>query len=52
MQLMNKKLREIRTSRATPIQGLYDIQNDRRLLTARTASALNNYEYVDSLLNT
>lgn len=42
----------MRTGRGTPMLGLYDLQNDRRLLTTRATSSINNYDYSDSLLNT
>lgn len=42
----------MRTCRATPMPGLYDLQNDRRLMTTRATSTLNNYDYSDSVLNT
>lgn len=41
MQQMNKKYRQIRSNQISPSVGLYDLQNDRRMLPLRTMSALN-----------
>lgn len=41
---MNRKYREIRSNRASPALGLYDMQNDRRMGHLRTISNINDYE--------
>lgn len=46
---MNKKYREIRTSRMSPSLGLYDLQNDRREMP-RAISAMGGYG--DAFLST
>lgn len=46
---MNRKYREIRSNRVSPVMGLYDMQNDRRMGHLRTIS--NNNDYGDLISN-